>query len=128
MTTGSRVFNPRGDRGGGGLVVQITISEAEVQRWLGPIGAPSALSRMSVERGVDAAWKGARRDLLLALAARETDRARGAGGGDVSEAVGPRQPGASRAEEADASRREPGTGVSMATAGPIAQGSEGDPT
>lgn len=112
-----RVFSPRGKRGGGGLIAQLVVDEALVQRWLGPIGGASATERVVVGRIVQ-------RDLValgkaVTAAFEERERAR-------RETAAPAAPGEFEPNAAVASAAH--SGVVLATAGPIAQGTEGDPT
>ncbi len=63
-----KVFNPRGKRGdGGGLVVQVAVSEADVLAWL----EPSATKRVAFGRAMQQAFAEAGRALVLALEERE---------------------------------------------------------
>lgn len=70
-----RVFNPRGERGdGGGINATIVVSEDVVQRWLGPVGQPSAVERVNVIRALDREWMGLRREIEAEFRRREQER------------------------------------------------------
>ena len=137
-----KVFAPRGKRAdGGGLVAQVVISQEEVDRWLGLYGAPSAQDRASFARRFDRVTLGLRREVEARLGEVEAERVArerfareaaadmgstsGSAGGS-SETGGSDEPGEPVREEAVPAPAN--TAQVMATAGPIAQGTEGDPT
>lgn len=72
----TRVYNPRGNRaGGGGLMATLTVDQETVEAWIGLPGAPSALERVRLERALEKALRRLLVEIVVAMAAQERDRA-----------------------------------------------------
>lgn len=66
----TKVYAPRGARGGGGLIAQTTIPQADLDEWV----TPSATARLAVERRLDQALRGLKQAVLAAFAEEEARR------------------------------------------------------
>lgn len=123
MASSIRVYRPRGARGGGGVVAQVTIDEETVQRWLGPVGAPSAIERLSVGRAIARDMQSLQREVVVAFEGIERERAariasEGAGGGGGgSETAAPAAPAEFEREGSGSSAVIPPPGVQAADEG-----------
>lgn len=71
MAIKTKVFSPRGKRwDGGGLALQVTIEQEEVERWM----RPSALERVVFSRRLQRALREGEREVGEALVALEEGR------------------------------------------------------